>query len=330
VVGERGRDRAGGGEDGVEEIGADDRVAGSGGEGGFEEAGLGLAEEVFLRAEADAVEIGGIEIGGVAGEDGGAAGADGVLGHFVADLEGVFAGDADRHGDLVARVERVDEIGDATAPAGGRGFIGDAVLPLDLLVAVREELRRKRDAAGGVLGLGGRVNERADVGEERGLAGAEHAVEIGDGWVESPGAAIAGRLGGETEEGGLGDREIGTGGGVGGVAGAHRNDEVVGIVAAVEEEADEGFVVGGDGGAGGGGGLRAVGGTGGGAHEAEAAESGEEAGGTDGGAAGGTEEFAAGNFGGGFFAHGGNGRGGDGERERGGSEPRRRVVGEKD
>lgn len=117
---------------------------------------------------------------------------------------------------------------------------------------------------------------------------------------------------GETEEGRLGDREIGAGGGVGGVAGAHRDDEVVGIVAAVEEEADEGFVVGGDGGAGGGG-SRAVGGTGGGAHEAEAAESGEEAGGTDGGAAGGTEEFAAGNFGADFCSWG-DGRGGDGER----------------
>ena len=82
------------------------------------------------------------------------------------------------------------------------------------------------------------------------------------------------------------------------------DDEIVGVVAAVEEEADEGFVVGGDRSAGDRGELRAVGGAGGGTHEAEATEGGEQAGGPDGGAAGVAEEFAAGDFGGGLFAHG--------------------------
>jgi hypothetical protein len=121
------------------------------------------------------------------------------------------------------------------------------------LVAVGKELGRERDGAGVVLGLGGGVNEGADVGEEGGLAGVEERVEFGDGRVEAPGATV-GSLGVEGEQAGLRNREVGAGRGVSGVVCAGRDDEVVGVVAAVEEEADEGLVVGADAGGGGGGG----------------------------------------------------------------------------
>ena len=191
-VGEGGFERGGGGEDRVEEIGAQNRITGGGRKGRLKEAGLALRKYIFLGAEADAIEGGRGERGGAARELSGAARTNGVLSDEVADLKGVFAGDADRHRDLVAGVKRVQEIGDATAPAGGGGFIGDAVLPLDLLVAVREELRRERDGLGGVLGLGRGIDERAGVGEEGGLAGVEEILELGDARMQAPSATVGG------------------------------------------------------------------------------------------------------------------------------------------
>src|SRR6185295_5367503 len=113
-------------EDGVEEIGADNRVAGSSAKRGFEEIGLGLAEDILLCAEADAIDRGGVQGGRVASERSGSAGADRILGDIGADLKGVLAGDANRHRDLIAAVEGVDEIRDATAPTRGGGLVGDA------------------------------------------------------------------------------------------------------------------------------------------------------------------------------------------------------------
>ena len=133
--------------------------------------------------------------------------------------------------------------------------------------------------------------------------------------METPRTAVGGARG-EGEDAGLGQGEIGAGGVVGGVAGAEGDNEIIGVVATVEEKADERFVIGGDRGAGDRRELRAVGGAGGGTHEAEAAEGREQAGGTDGGAASVAEEFAAGDFGGGLFAHGRREGGRDEERGR--------------
>jgi len=45
------------------------------------------------------------------------------------------------------RLRRVGEIGEAAAPAGGEGLVGDAALPLDLLVVVRESDEERNGAA---------------------------------------------------------------------------------------------------------------------------------------------------------------------------------------
>ena len=187
------------------------------------------------------------------------------------------------------------------------------MLPLDLLVAVRKKLRREGDAAGVVVALGGGVDEGTGVGEERHFTGVEEGVELCNRRMETPRTAVGGAWG-EGEDAGLGNREVGAGGFVGGVAGAEGDNEIIGVVATVEEKADQGFVIGGDRGAGDRRELRAVGGAGGGTHEAEAAEGREQAGGTDGGAASVAEEFAAGDFGGGLFAHGRREGGRDEER----------------
>src|SRR6185295_15069145 len=137
---------------------------------------------------------------------------------------------------------------------------------------------------------------------EGGPARVEKILEIGHRGMEAPRTAIGGS-GGDREEAGPREREVGAGGGVGevtgGVAGRSRaggDDEIVGVVSAVQEEADQRLVIGWkrrgrrrD--------LAAAGGIGSCTHEAEAAESGEETGGADCSAAGATQEFAAGNFG---------------------------------
>ena len=189
-----------------------------------------------------------------AGEGDGSGGGDGVLVHFSAIEKLVIPGGGDEHGGLALGVPGVViEVGDAGAPAGGVGLIGDGGHPFGLLIGVGEELLGEGDA--GVGGGGGGLGEGADICDEGGVSRAIHGGEIREGGVEAEGVS-AGDGDGEGVifscgvEGGIGDAisdadDIPVCGVACGLGIAEGGDEdVVHVTASAEEEADDGFVIG--------------------------------------------------------------------------------------
>jgi hypothetical protein len=166
----------------------------------LKEVGLRTGEEVLLRLVAVRV----VAAGG-AGEGhraalraAGAGGLHGELGDQVADLERIHAIERHRHGDRVVRVERVDEVRHAPAPARLERLVRNAALPLGLLVVVREELGWQLDTLRLVLGHGGGFDQGADVGEDRQFSalqrGSSTRRSTGAGPKERP-SEVFGRIG---------------------------------------------------------------------------------------------------------------------------------------
>lgn len=60
----------------------------------------------------------------------GAVGIDGELADILAAQERVVPVQRDRHRDLIVRVEGIEQVGEAAAPAGVERLVGDAALPL--------------------------------------------------------------------------------------------------------------------------------------------------------------------------------------------------------
>jgi hypothetical protein len=201
-----------------------------------------MRERVVEGGGAEAVDRGACA---GAGERDGAGGADGVLVDAFADLKGVLAVQGDRHRDAVVRIERIREIGEATAPAGDKRFVGDAALPFDLLVVVREKLRRARARSRGdtAPSSSGRRACRRWRGR-RIWPWLNSVAELRHRRMDTPGAAVA-RARRDGQDGVLRKRERAAAGGVGGVGGGvGGDDKIIGIVAAGEEEAHESLVVG--------------------------------------------------------------------------------------
>ncbi len=266
------------------------RVAGETGEGRLEEVAVARREQVVLRAHAQAR---GVRARGRAAaravERHRSGGIDRELDDVLADLKRVLPVQADRHRDIVVRIERRREVRKPATPARGERLVRHAALPLDLLVVVRKKLRRQRHGARGVLRLRRRHDQRADVADQRHLARVEERLEaavvrVGDvgihAGVQPPLAAVA-RLRREAEDlvARQSDRATACRRGVGVVARrVERHDHVVRVVAAREEEAHERLVVGGQC-PGARGRLRAVVRAGHRAHHAELREGGQHAGG---------------------------------------------------
>ena len=95
------------------------------------------------------------------------------------------AGDGGDHGDGgVGVVGDVERVGDAAGPAGLGGSALCGVLPLELLVGVREEIGGQV-LAGQVLARGGGLDERADVGDDGGCVAVEERLDVGEVGIES-------------------------------------------------------------------------------------------------------------------------------------------------
>lgn len=135
----------------------------------IEHIGVGLALEVRIAERHDVFH--GLNACSTtthhssAAQGDGSRGGDVVLRNKVTDLKGVGSSDGNAHGDFPTRVgNRVVNVGNAAAPAGGRRLVRDGGLPLSNLVTVGEELRRTVGGeAGGVVRLGRWADEGADV-----------------------------------------------------------------------------------------------------------------------------------------------------------------------
>ena len=99
-----------------------------------------------------------------------AGGGDGVLGHDVADLERVGAGQGDGEGDRRAGLDRVQQVGAAPAPAGEGGWSGTEVCHCVTWSAWEKSCGGLLEGVEVYMRLGQGVNERAGVEEDGELA----------------------------------------------------------------------------------------------------------------------------------------------------------------
>ena len=121
--------------------------------------------------------------------------------YLIAELECVRARDGERERYLRVAVERMDQIGGASAPAGlVPRPIGHARLPLDRLIFVREKLRRDRDRSGHVLKARDRRDQCPDVRHHREFALIKKILQLGHARMKServsppPACTVIGRI----------------------------------------------------------------------------------------------------------------------------------------
>ncbi|AXC15937.1 hypothetical protein ACPOL_6725 [Acidisarcina polymorpha] len=132
-------------------------------------------------------------------------------------------------------------VGDAAGPAGGRRPRLRIVLPLQLLVGMREQAARRKRLRGQVLGAGQRLHQGADVGHDRGLSIIEERLNVGQ--IRIEGVVRQGR---QRQQRVLGKRQGAANFRIAGIVGGVEGDDgIVGVISPEQEDADERLVVGG-------------------------------------------------------------------------------------